>query len=326
MTIYGYGFRSAFSGDFSSLTGTTGLLAYTQPDKNSGVVEHGTLANTAGSGPVLTLTGTRTSPHATPIWVVCDTTGGALGVWQYKIYYNETGTGTPDMSGVSAATVALTGAAAGLTLNIAAGTANTSFVSRACAQTCVEYVAGGSSNYVQSTAASAPIIAKIGGRIGLLTTGGRYMASSLDLPAPTVWLAAVFRLNATPGSNGVIYGGDTGYFMSVRSLSTGGIDQFNGTVANPIAAPTVGVVSRLEAKWSNSTADYLKCGSTISTLPGTNAGATNPTAGRSFGAILSGASPTDMVHLLDMYFSAEQSSGWKADFATKAASWFGAAV
>lgn len=314
-----------FAGDFSAIPGITGLLAYTQPDQPSGLVEGTTLAHTAGSGPVLTFSGTRTSPQATPIWVTCDTTGGARGTWVYKIYYNGTGTGSPDMTGTSAATVVLTGAGAGLTLNIAAGTAVTTDVWKATCASCVDFVAA--VNYAQATAASQPIITKSNGRIGLSTVGGRFMASSLDLPAPTVFLVSVFRILATPGSTGVLYGGDTGFFMCVRAGLSGGIDQYNGTVGNALAtAPPVGTISRLEAKWSNSTGDYLKAGATQSTLPGTNTGATNPASGRSFGAIVTGSSPVDMEHLMDMYFNAEPSSTVKGLISTYSTSWFGAAA
>ncbi|HTA90330.1 MAG TPA: hypothetical protein VK745_12160, partial [Polyangiaceae bacterium] len=193
---------ASFTGNFGALF--TGVLQYMRSDL--GLIEATTLLHTAGTGPVLTFSGTR-SGAATAITVTCPTTGGALGTWQGLVTYSDGST----QSFTSAATVALTGLGAGLTLNIAAGAAVTTDIWKAVAGTWADQ----SGNGVNVTAAGAPGIATItpglNGHASLSSNGTstQYGTYTLDLPAPgttPTFFWAVCRLLSSPGAQAHLFG------------------------------------------------------------------------------------------------------------------------
>lgn len=280
---------SAFNGDFSALLGGLTVYSYWQPDRL--LVEDTTLRQTSGSTAVLTLSGTR-SGAPTSIIVTCPTTGGARGTWQGVVTYIDGST----QPFASAATVTLTGLGAGLTLNIAVGTVATGNTWQACAATLTDSVT--SNSLASDGATKSPLITTgINGRAGISTDGTTFLHNNTcDLPAPSFTLLAVVRRLAVPGSNGILFGGDTGFFGSIRSLSSGGIDMFNGSAVNVDAGPTANTWGFLIASFTNSTADQIKFGSAIATT-GANAGATNPGAGRALGALINGTSGSSNEYL-----------------------------
>lgn len=281
---------ASFNGDFSSLLGALTVYNYWQPDRL--LVEDTTLRHTAGSGPVITLTGTR-SGAPTSI-VITTTLGGARGTWTGLVTYVD---GTTQAF-TSAATVNLTGRGAGLVLNIATGTAVIATDTwQACAATLTDPVTGNS--LASDGATSSPLITSgINGRGGISTDGSATWVHNniVDLPAPSFTLLAVCRRLSVPGSSGMMFAGGTGFFGAIRSLSSGGIDQYNGATVNTDAGPTAGTWGFLIATFTNSTSDQIKFGSAAPTT-GANAGSTNPNAGRSLGALIDGSSKTSNEYL-----------------------------
>jgi hypothetical protein len=270
-----------FSGDFTSLLSGLTVRSFWQPHLS--LVEDTTLAHTAGSGPAITLTGTR-SGAPTSI-VVTTTLGGTLGVWTGLLTYID---GTTQAF-TSAATVALTGRGAGLTLNIAAGTAVIATdVWKAAAATLTDTI---TSNSLASNGSSTSgiIMPGVNGKATVASDGTRYWHNNtVDLPAPSFTLISAFRVITTPGSDKFGFAGDSGFFGSIKVLAAGGIDMYNGGVdANVNAGPTAGTWGLLIASYTGSALDSLKFGS-ASAVTGQNAGGTNPDAGRALGARIDG--------------------------------------
>jgi len=308
----------AFNGDFAALLTSAGVttLHYWQPDRL--LVEDTTLRHTAGSGPVITLSGTRTGAPTSII--ITTTLGGALGVWTGLVTYVD-GTTQAFTSG---ATVALTGRGAGLTLNIAAGTAVIATdVWQACAATLTDPVTGFS--LASDGPTKSPLITTgINGRAGISTDGVNTFLhnNTVDLPAPSFTLLAACRRLVVPGSNAVMFGGDTGFFASIRSLLAGGCDMFNTSTVNVNSGLTANTWGFLIASFTNSTGDSFKFGS-AAPVTGANAGPTNPGAGRSLGALINGSSPSSNEYL----WGAWVAGGIPSNIATiksKIDEWYGA--
>lgn len=257
-----------FNGNFASLQ-TSGLYTCGQPDR--ALVEHATLLNTAGSGPVLTLSGTRTGAPV-PIWVRCPTTGGARGTWLGEYSFNE---GSSWTGFTSAATVALTGAGAGLTLNIATGTAGTTFVCKAVATTMPDQ-SGLGADWTQPTAGQCPLIV-IGanGKTEVLFDGvDDWMQATLTLPAPAttnLYISAAQALYSRAGQSSFYSSFSATFVMQSITGALTDCVQYNG-VAN-VNSQTVasGARHRMIAKYTGSTSDSLKLGSATA-VTGGNAG------------------------------------------------------
>lgn len=272
-----------FNGDFTSLLSGLTVRSFWQPHLS--LVEDTTLVHTAGSGPVLGFTGTRTgAPSACTI----TTTGsGARGTWTGLATFGDGST----FAFTSAATVALTGTKLdGLTLTIATGSAvSGTDVWKAAAATLTDTI---TSNSLASNGASTSVIIQPGvnGKATVATDGTRYVHNNTcDLPAPSFTLIAAFRRISVPGSDAFAFAGDTGFFGSIKSSATVGIDQYNGTAdANANAGATAGTWGLLIANYTGSATDSLKFG-TAAAVTGTNAGASNPPAGRALGARIDGA-------------------------------------
>lgn len=237
------------------------------------MTEGTTLSATGTTPPVITFSGTRNGkPY--PIWVKCNTTGGALGVWTGDVYYDGAGT-TSEQSFTSAATVALTGKGAGLTLNIAAGNAATNNVWKATCGTWGD-LAATPHDMTQATATKQPIItAGLNGWPGLLFDGSsqNLVSSGYNLAAPGTTnfgrLLVARQITWTTGKNlvGETSNGNVGIIHT--HTATPSIAAFNTSNSTDVAM-TLNTWFRVRALWSNSTGDYLKVGAT--SVTGVNLG------------------------------------------------------
>jgi hypothetical protein len=106
--------------------------------------------------------------------------------------------------------------------------------------------------------------------------------TSWDPPAPgttPIWFFWVCKpVSWSSGAN--LYSGSSTAILRCRmGTTTGKIGASNGTLGQELTNFTVGSWFRGENLFSNSTSDYIKVGSTSTTLPGTNTGSTNPGSG-----------------------------------------------
>jgi hypothetical protein len=264
-----------FDGRLSSLFGASTLQAC---QGNLGIVEGSTLKHTAGSGPILGLTGTRTS--ATPTSISITTTGsGALGVWTGLATYRDSST----QPFTSASTVPLTGLAAGLTLTIGAGTAVAATDTWSATAASWQDQTTAVKHYTQVAAAQQPIITPgYGGWCGLLFDSvDDWMACAVlaGITTPSVsplyaWL--IYRVITWTG--GLVVYGDASAFNTAYILMSSASpnvqasnDGTNFAASNALPVGTFGVV---EAYFSNTTADFLQAGSGAA-VTGTALGNTN---------------------------------------------------
>lgn len=258
---------SGFNGNFASLFSG----AYQVIQSDLGITYGGTLSANGTTPPVITFTGSLlTTP--VPITITC-TLLGARGTWTGSVSYD--GGSTQAQTFTSAATVALTGAGSGLTLNIAVGNAATNNTWKA---TCSGFAdqSGNNKNYSQAAAGSQPIlVVGLNGRVSLSFDGvDDGMQSSLAIPAPTgatpTTLYAVVSVQ-TNGGQSQFFSDGSGVGHSVLDIlgDLTHIEQYSANGANLVS---VGANTwyRVLVTWTGSTADKNRWGS-ISTT-GTSAG------------------------------------------------------
>ncbi len=146
----------------------------------------GTTMRLTGTSPVVTLTGTLLfAAGAHPGIMVEITTGGALGVGVFRVSYDSGSTWA--YSGVTlAATYALDGAAAGVTLNFAAGTYVLADTYEGTVAT-LRSSEGSAYTFTQATASAQPVLRKAAvtpdGKDALFHAGGTRWLASTDAAA-----------------------------------------------------------------------------------------------------------------------------------------------
>jgi hypothetical protein len=175
------------------------------------------------------------------------------------------------MTGTSAATVALTGAGTGLTLNIATGTAVLNNIWKA---TCAGLAdqSGNGKDYTQATASKQTVITTgLNGKAGIASDGvDDLLHSALVLPAPGTTpfvCVAVFR-SITWQLNGLLTGADAAVAVGniFQSPGAGQIRCSNGIVGPINTGAVDGSWVELEYKYSNAAGDTQKLG--ITTVSG----------------------------------------------------------
>ena len=265
---------AGFSGNFGALF--TGVIQYLRTDL--GLVEFATLYHTAGSGPAITFSGTR-SGVAVPIWVTC-TLGGALGVWTGSVSYDEGSTQSQTFT--SAATVALTGAGAGLTLNIVGGTAVLADVWKATASTLADQSGGGINVAAGGTSGFGLITKGLTSHAGVASdnvAGALYGTNALPaFPVPTTtptFYWAVMRMLGASAAVGAVWSDGTSRFQCYQNASTN-LNMFNSSTVGPTTA-VAGSWGRLEESFVGTTSSYIKFGSAAAAVGdcGNNAGNLN---------------------------------------------------
>lgn len=265
-----------------------GVLRSCQTD----VLVYGTTPRPAGTTPpVITFSGSQNGrPY--PILIAC-TLVGALGVWTGTVSYD--GGATTEQAFTSAATVALTGKGAGLTLNIAAGNAA---LNNTWTATCATFsdVSGAGIPFGQPTATKQPIIAPGPGGFPEIRTDGAAttMFDALTLPAPgttPLFRWTVFRQIAWT-NNGVLWATGSSFRLQGGTTGTPSCFGFAGTVGPANTGAAVGSYVRSEEYFSHNAAnDYVKLGSV--TQGGTDLG--NTGGSTSFIGSLGGATNFDQV-------------------------------
>jgi hypothetical protein len=134
---------------------------------------------------------------------------------------------------------------------------------------------GNGHNFSQATPGQQPQY-KLNGLNGyptILFDGINDQVNALFNPPPpgttTFFSLIVFKLLATPPSNGVIYSDTAGTgFITYILGGTNNVTEYNGVSANQVAI-TLASWKRVESYYSNSTNDYTKAGAVRAT--GTNA-------------------------------------------------------
>ncbi len=270
----------SFNGQFASLF--PGAFQVVQSD--IGLTYGGTMLATGTTPPVITLTG---SLSGTPTAItITDTLVGILGTWQGLVTYGDSTT----QAFTSAATVPLTGAGAGLTLNIAAGVAAGDNVWKA---TCTGLAdqSGNAKNFSQGTSNRQPILtAGLNGKPGLSFDAiATFLDSALILPAPGTTPRTLYMV-MTPAAKGSqqnfcggAIGGGTSFATVSGALSS--VGQFNGTFTN-LSALTANP-SRVFCDFTNSTADRNKMGA-AAVVTGANTGNLATSVGWQIGAAEAG--------------------------------------
>ena len=271
----------AFDGSFAPLFPS----AYQVVQTDRGLTLGGTMYPQGSSPPAITPTGTWTGA-VVPIRVEC-TLLGARGTWQGRVSYDEGATWPQTFT--SAAAVALTGAGTGITLNIATGNAATNNVWLATCSGLADQ-SGNGKHYVGlgSDPAQWPVItlgvngvACIANPPSLL--GLRLLDSSLVLPAtttPTMCLAVYRALGWTAGRR--LVGNKTfDNHLAILQLdgSSPDLEIYGAAAGSRSSALAINAWGVCEAKWGNSTADYIRLGA-ASAVTGTNTGSIGPGTGR----------------------------------------------
>lgn len=272
--------ESAFNGNFATLLAGLTVRSIWQPQLL--LTEDTTLRHLAGSGPAITLTGTRAGLPTSAI--ITTTLSGARGTWQGLATFID----GSSQAFTSGATVPLGGRGTGLVLNIATGTAAAGTDAwQMCMATAPDPTSG---NPLSSNGATTSPIITVGlnGQACFETDATTYVHNNaIDMPAPPATLFCAFRRKTVPGSNAVAFGGDSGFFMNVRSLAAGGIDMFNDNAVNADAGPTANAWGLLIVSFTGTAADQIKFGAASATT-GASAGTHNPAAGRALGARIDG--------------------------------------
>ena len=161
-----------------------------------GIVLGGTLLASGTTPPALTLTGSFPGPP--PAFRIVCSGGGALGVWTGQISYDNGATIAQVFT--SAATVNLAGPSTGVTLNIAAGTAN---VDNLWLSTVAAWSdqSGNARDFSQGTAGAQPVYVAndttLNNRPKLTLDGtAQFLVSTWTRPAPATtptWMAGIIK-------------------------------------------------------------------------------------------------------------------------------------
>lgn len=149
---------------------------------------------------------------------------------------------------------------------------------------------GNGKNYSQGTAASQPTYTTnlLNGYAGLVFDGtDDYMDSTLDLPLVGTTPAFIWMIvDQDTWSTSDTFVDSVSTINKVKisqnGVGTPDIRQFNTSAVNVNSNLTLDVPRRIEARFNNSTADYLKVGS--SNVTGANAGNAAVGTGRRLGA------------------------------------------
>jgi hypothetical protein len=261
-----------FKGNFATLF--PGAFQVVQTDL--GLTYGGTPLANAGntSTTVLTLSGTISGAYV-PVLVKATNTNAIGSGAQFSISYDSGSTFA--MTGVTptaATPIALTGAGAGLLMAWSAGSGVANDRWQA---TCAGLAdnSGNGKNYSQATASLQPVITiGLNGKPGLLFDGvDDYLASALAVSLPyKIW--AVFRITASSGSQAIYFGPSAvsaGFFYSANGNPAIDVSQYNGGVVANASSATLNAWFRGMALFSNSAADFVKCGS-LAPVTGTNSG------------------------------------------------------
>lgn len=309
---------------FSSLVSSVTCLRSWQSD--FGVTMGGTLLAAGTAPPVVTVTGTTAATTALRIEI---TLLGVAGVAQFR-YFSDGGT-TPIASGVvTAATVALTGALAGITVAFPVGPYATDNVYTGTVSNWADQQ--NLTNAAQATGSKQPlIIPGLNGHAGFAFDGVDDLLgeATLDLPPPgttPTFIWGVFTQKAWKAAGGAFAAGPT--LATIQIGGTGVTPQnkiYNGTAGPANAGAVLGSPVRFEALWNNATTDYLKLGATTAT--GTNTGNSNPAANFFIGGVtnLAANSGTFDFYAL-LIFNAKPSAGELAALSSAVTTFYGGLV
>lgn len=280
---------SGFNGNFATLF--TGVLQSVQSDL--GLTYGGTMLAAGTTPPVITLTGALSGvPTAITI---TDTLPGILGTWTGLVTYGDATT----QAFTSAATVALTGRGAGLTLNIAAGAALGDNTWKA---TCAGLAdqSGNGKHFVQATVTAQPVITVgLNGFPGLLFDGvdDNLIASGFTMPVPGTtpsYTFAVFRWITWGVKN--IMGRSSGSGFIFGMTATPRTATNNATNIINLTGAVVGTFGIVEVNRTNSASDPFKCGTVTVTGNAGNLGCTGWELGSSNGVNFSNMEFLALVH------------------------------
>lgn len=323
---------ASFNGNFAQFwaaqVGSANVLQVFQSDLG---LTYGATPLAAGTTPpVGTLTGTIAGSFV-PLLFTC-TNAAAIGSGAL-FSLSVDGGGSTIMTGINPAVgvpVALTGAASGLSMAWAAGTAALDNTWKGTSAGLADQQTGNTiHNYTQATSAQQPIVTVgLNGHCGVATDGvDDSLVSTLDLPAPgtSAWFfAGVYRVLSIPGATAYLFtdaAGMGGLFVGAATKNTA---QFNGSTANTNAGSNGGAWGRLEAAFGNTVADYTRFGAT--TVTGTSAGNNDPAASQRIGGRGGASNPVNAEFLTGAYLLGLPSAASLAAFSAAVTQYYGATV
>ena len=225
----------------------------------------GSTLKLTGTSPAMTVTGAAATSVA--IRVEIQTTG-AIGASTLR--YSADGGATFIQSGVvTAATIACTGALAGVTLNLPAGTYTAGDFYRGTVSAWLDQIA--SQSLLQATAASQPVT-QIGlnGHVSLLGDGvaTKMTDTSVDLPAPgttpTLYWYVLRQITWTAGRVWMGAGNAATSMAVFQTVASPQVVQFDGSSQNANSGAALNSWVRGETLWNNNVTvnDYNKLAAT----------------------------------------------------------------
>jgi len=297
-----------FNGSFTSvISGSFQLVQF-----DIGLTYGGTLLASGTTPPVITLTGSIAGTPV-PIRVEC-TLLGALGVWTGRVSFD--GGSTFPQAFTSAATVPLTGAGSGLTLNIAAGSAA---VDNVWLATCagVADQSGNAKHYSNVTANQQPVITVgLNGKPGLLWDGANdSLTSALVLPQSSVTPFVMFCVvkSVTWGNlRPILSHAGGGYTLYQRGVSPA-LQASGSGFGSSSSALAVGTFGAVDLGFTNSASDYIRAGSGAP-VTGTSAG-TLAATGQVIGSDVGFGFPNTELLMLG-YAPLQSMTAWRAAVTT----------
>jgi hypothetical protein len=296
------------------------LLQYVRADMG---ITLASALKVTGTSPAASLSGTLTLGLGLRIKI---TTGGTLASTNVRFsWYTDGGTIPIATNVTAAATVGLTGAFSGVTVNFGSGTYVANDTYDATVATWADQIAVGTPhNYTVGGGAPVMVtsVTETNGKPGIRFFGANsdWMTSALTLAEPGTspyTIAIVFRNDNHVSTNQLVSGtGSVGNANGVISMTgsgstTGRFQQASPNIANTASYIPTGAAGVLIGYFSNSTDDYLRNGggdkNNVSGA-GVSAGNTASDISRRIGTNRTGSAFTDMTVLELLYLSGDFST------------------
>jgi hypothetical protein len=155
----------------------------------------------------------------------------------------------------------------------------------------------------------------LNGKSALVMSSGTYLTSSYNMATPVTQIL-VLRRNNWQNNNRYTTAESADNLAVLFDFSVSPtVSMFSGSVANSNTNLANGVYGAIEAGWTNSTSDFLRCGSAAA-ISVANAGAVSGT-GRRIGRGPAGIN-TDFDCLMAAYYPPQSTSALRAAFNTLA--------
>jgi hypothetical protein len=189
---------------------------------------------------------------------------------------------------------------------------------------------GNGNNAVQANTGLQPAYniadSNFGSRNSLTSSNNAAMTMTWDPPVPgttPVWFWVILRQRSSLSGRYIMAGGNG---ILAISQASGGVNirQSNTTQVNVNGGATIGVATRVETSFTNSTSDYVKAGST--SVTGANAGNSDAPSFVLFARSNASTTSSDVDIAAVGAWNGEPTSGEKAALDAWVTSYYGAGV